>query len=318
MQVTCHLFLTITRKGSNILSLAPIYHDQYLTDLTTPIAHTNTTMSFADSSRLELGEAPQRHNAPLRRSDDATYRDDPDYDSLTTSIAQKLSTLTSNITSLARQVSLLGTKRETDRVRERVQNLVEETGTGFKDVGEGLKKAGQWPDLNAHQKYTQGKLSADFRASLGEFQLLSRRALEKQRESKAALEAEGESATSPSQTGGQQSQHLVEAPQLANQSEVDFQESLIIERESEIRNIEQSVGELNELFRDVATMVHDQGAMVDSIEQNVEGVAEDTRGADRELRSASNYQKRARSKACCLMLILAVVLVVVVLAGVYG
>lgn len=78
------------------------------------------------------------------------------------------------------------------------------------------------------------------------------------------------------------------------------------------------MGELNELFRDVATMVHEQGFMVDSIEQNVEGVREDTRGADLELRSASRYQKSARGKACCLLLILAVVLVIIVLAGVYG
>ena len=279
-------------------------------------------MSFADSPRMELGSAPSRSHAPLLRDQDPSYHDDPDYDSLTSSISHKLSTLTSNVTQLGRQVALLGSKRETDRVRERVQDLIEETGSEFKDVGDGLKKAGVWPDLNAHQKYTQSKLSADFRASLGEFQLLSRRVLEKQRESKAALEQEGESATATTMTpqshNVQQDQQLVEAPRLANQAEVTFQENLIIERESEIRQIEQSVGELNELFRDVATMVHDQGAMVDSIEQNVEGVREDTRGADRELRSASTYQKRARGKACCLLLILAVVLVVVILAGVYG
>ena len=277
-------------------------------------------MSFADASRLELGNAPVRSGAPLRREDDQAYRDDPSYDSLTSSLSQKLSSLTSNITTLSRQIELLGTRRETDRVRERVHDLIEETGQGFKDVGEGLKKAGTWPDLNPHQRYTQGKLSADFRASLGEFQLLSRRALEKQREGKAALEQQEQERTGGATQGGsgQQSQQLVEAPQLANQSEVDFQESLIIERESEIRNIEQSVGELNELFRDVATMVHDQGEMVTSIEQNIQGVAEDTRGADRELGMASRYQKNARSKACCLLLILAVVLIVVVLAGVYG
>lgn len=281
-------------------------------------------MSFADSSRLELGDThPQRSAAPLRRDDSRAYRDDPDYDALTASIAQKLANLTANITTLSRQVALLGTKRETPRVRERVHDLIDETGSGFKDVGEELKRAGTWGELNAHQKYTQGKLSADFRASLGEFQLLSRTALEKERESKAALESAGGGGgggESGREAGaqGQQDQQLIDAPRLAEQSEVDFQESLIIERESEIRQIEQSVGELNELFRDVATMVHDQGDMVTSIEQHIVGVAEDTRGADQELGMASRHQKNARSKACCLLVILAVVLVVVVLAGVYG
>ena len=105
---------------------------------------------------------------------------------------------------------------------------------------------------------------------------------------------------------------------LAPQSEVDFQESLIIERESEIRQIEQSVGELNELFRDVATMVYEQGEVLDVISDNVQGVREDTRGADVELRKANKYQRNARTKACCLLLILAVVLTVIVLAVVVG
>ncbi len=93
---------------------------------------------------------------------------------------------------------------------------------------------------------------------------------------------------------------------------------MIIERESEIRNIEQSVGELNELFRDVAHIVHEQGEQMDLISVNVDNTRTDTRGADLELRSASRYQRSARNKACCLLLILAVVLIIVVLAVVLG
>jgi t-SNARE complex subunit (syntaxin) len=96
---------------------------------------------------------------------------------------------------------------------------------------------------------------------------------------------------------------------------VDFQESLIVEREAEIRNIEQGVTELNELFRDVAHIVTEQGEVLDMIEQNVDNTRTDTRAADRELRSASRYQKNARSKACILLLILAVILTIVILAA---
>jgi syntaxin 7 len=74
------------------------------------------------------------------------------------------------------------------------------------------------------------------------------------------------------------------------------------------------VGELNELFRDVAHIVREQGNVLDTIDVNVENTLTDTRGADVELRSASRYQKAARNKACCLLLVLAVVLVIVVLA----
>jgi len=158
---------------------------------------------------------------------------------------------------------------------------------------------------------------------LTEFQVVQRQALEKQRKSATAARAaldDGPSSDGQGRSGQQQQQQEQEQEQLrlADQSEVDFQESLIIERESEIRNIEQSVGELNELFRDVAHMVHEQGQSLDIISDNVTNVRDDTRGADEQLRTASRHQKSARNKACCLLLILAVILTVVILAAVLG
>ena len=175
----------------------------------------------------------------------------------------------------------------------------------------------------ASQKYTQQKLSREFQASGTEFQSIQRLALEKQRASasaaRTALESNDSSAPY-SDTASQQQSQLQEQDQLrlASQDEVDFQDSLIVERESEIRNIEQSVGELNELFRDVAHIVHEQGGQLDTIAGNVENVATDTRHADLELRSANRYQKSARGKACCLLVILAIVLTIIVLAVVLG
>ncbi len=175
----------------------------------------------------------------------------------------------------------------------------------------------------ASQKYTQQKLWREFQASGSEFQIIQRLALEKQQASASAARTAVDSHDSSqaySDSPSQQQSQLQDQEQLrmASQDEVDFQESLIVERESEIRNIEQSVGELNELFRDVAHIVHEQGAQLDSIDANVQNVVGDTREADIELRSASRYQKSARSKACCLLLILAVVLVIIILAAVLG
>jgi t-SNARE complex subunit (syntaxin) len=167
------------------------------------------------------------------------------------------------------------------------------------------------------QKYTQQKLSREFQASLREFQTIQRQALEKQRTSataaRTALEdAEGTGGgEGDTQLGDLQSQEQL---RLASQDEVDFQESLIVEREAEIRNIEQGVSELNELFRDVAHIVGEQGEQLDTIAANVDNTRTDTRGADLELRSAARYQKNARSKACILLLGLAIILTIILLA----
>lgn len=255
-----------------------------------------------------------------RRNDDPEYADDPEFNQYTTQLSDKLFSLTASISKLSNQIALLGTRRETDRVRERVQDLLSDTGDSFKEIGEGLKKVGAWHDMGPSQKYTANKLGNEFRASLTEFQGLQRLALEKQRASataaRTALDTEGETSTGGG-AGRQQQQQLQQQQQelrLADQSEVDFQESLITEREAEIVQIEQSVGQLNELFRDVATLVHDQGMSLDIISENVESTRDDTRNADQQLRTASRHQKSARGKACCLLIILAVVLAIVILA----
>jgi syntaxin 7 len=168
----------------------------------------------------------------------------------------------------------------------------------------------------------QQKLSREFQSSLSEFQNLQRQALEKQKASVSAARAAVDHDTGAPEAGGPASPQLLQQQQeltrLAPQDDVDFQEALIIEREEEIRNIEQGVGDLNVLFQQVAQIVTEQGEVLDTIERNVETVRDDTRGADRELRSAARYQKNARSKACCLLLILSVILTIIVLAAVLG
>lgn len=83
-----------------------------------------------------------------RRRDDPQYRDDPEFSQLAETLSTRLFELTSNISRLSQQISLLGTKRDTERVRERVHDLLEETKEGFKDVGEGVKRIQGWEDLN--------------------------------------------------------------------------------------------------------------------------------------------------------------------------
>ncbi|KAK7746749.1 SNAP receptor [Cytospora paraplurivora] len=272
-------------------------------------------MSFDQLSSLESQS----------RRDDSNYVDDPDFDRLSQELMNKLFTLTGNISRLRTEIGHLGTRRDTARVRERVHDLIEESSENFKEVGGGVKKIQTWEDVTPTQKYKQQKLFREFKQSLDEFQSLQRQALEKQRASvsaarAAALDEEGGEAGVPLSPTGQhqQQQQFQQELRLAPQDEVDFQDALIAEREEEIRNIEQGVGDLNVLFQQVAQIVTEQGEQLGGIADNVERTHEDTRGADRELRQAARYQKNARSKACCLLIVLAVILTIIILAIVLG
>jgi hypothetical protein len=84
----------------------------------------------------------------MRRSDDPHYADDPEFQRLSQDLMTKLFTLTGNISRLSNQIALLGTKRDTERVRERVHDLLEETKDAFKEIGEGVKQIQTWEDVS--------------------------------------------------------------------------------------------------------------------------------------------------------------------------
>jgi hypothetical protein len=101
-------------------------------------------MSFDQLSALES-------QPTATRSADA-YADDPEFQRLSQELMTKLFTLTGNISRLSNQIALLGGKRDTERVRERVHDLLEETKETFKDVGEGVKKIQTWEDVSVRIK----------------------------------------------------------------------------------------------------------------------------------------------------------------------
>ena len=45
-------------------------------------------------------------------------------------------------------------------------------------------------------------------------------------------------------------------------NEIVFNEAIIEEREQGIQEIQQQIGEVNEIFKDLAVLVHDQGAII--------------------------------------------------------
>lgn len=46
------------------------------------------------------------------------------------------------------------------------------------------------------------------------------------------------------------------------EADIAFNDAIIAEREEDIKEIEQTIGEVNEIFRDLASIVNEQGDML--------------------------------------------------------
>jgi len=93
--------------------------------------------------------------------------------------------------------------------------------------------------------------------------------------------------------------------------ELDLEEAK--EREARLVQIEEDILNVNEIFRDLAVIVHEQGEAIDSIESHIEHAAIHVEHGNQQLTRASSYQKSARKKMCILALVTLVIATIVIL-----
>ncbi|KAG0261883.1 hypothetical protein BG011_000580 [Mortierella polycephala] len=234
-------------------------------------------------------------------------------------ISQQVFRISANVSSIQRLVGFLGTNKDTDDVRNKLHEVTEETRAQVKDTSQEIKDLAKLDNTHG-KKLEHNKLSKDFQKVLVEFQKVQRVSAERQREfvdrarqtnvrNDYEEEDQSESGDQPLINDTQRRTQL-----MVVDNELEYNESMIVQREEEIREIEHGITELNEIFRDLGTMVNEQGSMLDSIENNVTSISMSTHAASEELTTAAVHQRNARKKSCYLMLIIAVVTGIVVLA----
>ncbi|CAK0799466.1 unnamed protein product [Prorocentrum cordatum] len=85
------------------------------------------------------------------------------------------------------------------------------------------------------------------------------------------------------------------------------------EREEGIRRIQSQVSEVNQIFRDLATIVQEQGQQMETIESHAEASSSSTRDTTSELKKAASRQKSSRERLCWLLAGVVVLLCLIVL-----
>ncbi|ORY87047.1 t-SNARE, partial [Protomyces lactucae-debilis] len=236
----------------------------------------------------------------------------------TNALSRRIFQITSNVTQINRQLQT--GKRDTAQSRTTLHTLLETTREQVKQASDAYKELEAMEEADvggSAARFAKSKMRKDFAIAIASFQEVQRKAQEYQQTyvntAKQAIE-DSEALQEDGVTQQQLQQQVQAAPRLLDNNEIQFNESLIEERESEIQNIEQGITELNEIFRDLGTMVHQQGDLVDSIEANVDNTAVQTQMASTELAKAQRYQRKSRNRMLCLLMILGVILTIVILS----
>ncbi|KAF7829200.1 syntaxin-22 [Senna tora] len=256
----------------------------------------------------------------------------------TQAVASGIFQINTAVSTFQRLVNTLGTPKDTPELREKLHKTRLHIGQLVKDTSAKLKQASELDhhvevnvslDLNhcfiftASKKIADAKLAKDFQAVLKEFQKAQR------------LAAERETAYTPfvpqavlpssytaseldvsSDKNLEQRALLVESRRqevLMLDNEIAFNEAIIEEREQGIQEIQQQIGEVNEIFKDLAVLVHEQGTMIDDIGSNIENSHAATAQGKSQLVKAAKTQRSNSSLTCLLLVIFGIVLLIVII-----
>lgn len=91
-------------------------------------------------------------------------------------------------------------------------------------------------------------------------------------------------------------------------------------RHSEFIKLEKQIEEVRDLFLEIANMVESQGDMIDNIEYQIEDAFMNMQGANKELKTAVSYKKKADKKkfVCAIIVFVLIVLVVLLVLHQFG
>ncbi|XP_071382587.1 syntaxin-12-like [Centroberyx affinis] len=255
-----------------------------------------------------------------------SYRSQPrDFSNLTQTCSTNIQKITQNTGQIKNMLHQMGTRQETPELQERLQQLQHYTNQLAKETNRHLKELGSLPlplspSEQRQQKIQKERLMNDFSAALNNFQAVQRRAAEKEKESVARARAGSRMMGDGGNVDEQlvtfekedddwgQSQTQTEEPAI---TEEDLE--IIKERETNIRQLEADIMDVNQIFKDLAVMIHDQGEMIDSIEANVENAEVHVDRGTAQLQKASYYQRKSRKRMCILAMVMSLVLIVLVI-----
>ncbi|XP_059442302.1 syntaxin-22-like [Corylus avellana] len=269
-------------------------------------------MSFQD---LEAGRPLSSRRDRINGKQDSTQ-----------AVASGIFQINTAVSTFQRLVNTLGTPKDTPELREKLHKTRLHIGQLVKDTSAKLKQASEIDhnvEVNANKKIADAKLAKDFQAVLKEFQKAQRLAAERETaynpfvpqavlpSSYTASEIDVSSNKSPEQRA-----ILVESRRqevLLLDNEIAFNEAVIEEREQGIQEIQHQIGEVNEIFKDLAILVHEQGAMIDDIGSNIEGAQSATSQGKSQLVKAAKTQRSNSSLTCLLLVIFGIVLLIVII-----
>ncbi|XP_073842660.1 syntaxin 7 [Musca autumnalis] len=249
-----------------------------------------------------------------------------DFQRLAQTIATSIQKIQQNVVTMQRMVNQCNTPQDSPDLKKQLHQIMTYTHQLVSDTSIQLNEVEKCKER--HLKIQRDRLVDEFTAALTKFQTLQRKTvdIEKNQVRQARANqyniAKPPGSTNNASNGsngnnsffddnlfGRKSQQQQQQTQM--QEEIDLQ--ALEEQERAIRELEENIVGVNEIYKKLGSMVYEQGLIVDSIESSVEQTSVYVSQGSENLRMASSYKNKLRKKKLILLGILAVIVLIIVL-----
>lgn len=260
-----------------------------------------------------------------------------DFQKMAQIVVASIQKILQNVSSMQRMVNQFGTaqdspelKQQLHQIRSYTQQLINDTTNQLNDLVNCKEP---------HLKVQRDRLVDEFSSALNAFQAVQRKTVDLERNAiRQARQASGVTLNRPpgsshhssmgsnynnnhsSNSGGGGGGSMFEdnfitgsrgQTQEQLQEEIDLQ--ALEEQEQTIRELEENIVSVNEIYKRLGALVYEQSHQVDSIEASVEQTSVFVSEGVQQLKQASHYQNKARKKKLILALIAAAILAFIIL-----
>ncbi|XP_052871953.1 syntaxin-7 [Anopheles cruzii] len=236
-----------------------------------------------------------------------------------------------NVSSMQRKVNQFGTAQDSPELKQQLHQILSYTQQLITDTTNQLNDLANCKER--HLKIQCDRLVDEFTAALNAFQAVQRKTVDLEKNAiRQARQAGGAMLHKPptsSQHSGFSSNNTSASntnssmfednfitgsrgqTQQQLQEEIDLQ--ALEDQERTIRELEENIVSVNEIYKKLGALVYEQSHQVDSIEASVEQTSVFVSEGVQQLKQASHYQNKARKKKFILALIAAAILGIIIL-----
>ncbi|XP_068633544.1 syntaxin-12-like [Battus philenor] len=248
---------------------------------------------------------------------DASYGETDNFTRLSQMAASNIKKISQNVSSMSKMVNQLHTLQDSQDLAHQLRQIQSYTQKLAKDTSPIIMELMKMSGDNTSRKLQCERLSDEYITTLNAFQATQKLAAQKTKEDVRKVKASTVRITSPP---APHSGNLIDEAndgnnarqeQMTMQSERELQE--LEQRERDIQQLESDIVDVNHIFKELGSMIHDQGAVVDSIEFNVSYAADNVESGVQELGQAANYKNKLRKKKLYLAIILIIIITILLI-----